>query len=273
MSHLSNFHHRIYGPPEGRKWVFLHGLMGFYNNWHKIITYLEKTECCLTYDQRGHGRSMKPEHGYTPEDYADDLLKIIDELHWEKIILVGHSMGGRNALSFASQHSDRLTKLVIEDIAPSDKNPEGWRYFERLLGSVPTPFKSRTEAREFFQGPFKEINKNDKSVNMLSAYLYANVEEKPDGRVSWRFSPEGVIESAKVARTADRWDLVPKIKVPTLWVRGENSGTLDREDFEKVLSINPLIQGVEIKDAGHWVHADQPLAFVEAIKQFVGGFS
>lgn len=273
LSYLNQFNYQIYGPPQGRKWVFLHGLMGFHNNWRKIISYLEDTECCLTYDQRGHGRSMKPEEGYSPEDYADDLLKIIDELGWDKIILVGHSMGGRNALSFASRYGDRLEKLVIEDIAPSDRNPESWRYFERLLAAVPTPFANRAQARDFFQNKFKEVMNKEPAVDMLSAYLYANIADKEDGTVSWRFSPEAILESARQARSQDRWQQVSKITVPTLWIRGENSGTLKHEDWQKVLEMNSVIQGVEIPKAGHWVHADQPLAFVAAIKQFVGGFA
>jgi esterase len=267
---LSDFHYQIYGPEGGRKIVFLHGLMGFLNNWRKIIHYFEEKDQSLSFDQRGHGRSMKPDSGYAPEDYAEDLKQILDELGWDKIILVGHSMGGRNALAFSAKYPDRVEKLVIEDIAPSDADPEGWRYYEHLLGKVPTPFKSRSEAREFFQDEFKKRIASYDHPDMLAAFLYANMEDKTDGTVNWRFSREAIIESARAARTEDRWQQVKKIKAPTLWIRGETSKAMSREDLQKILSMNPLIQGVEIPKAGHWVHADQPLAFVEALKNFVG---
>lgn len=118
MGHLQQFHYKITGPPSGRPWVFLHGLMGYLHNWASVIRSLDATEKCLTYDQRGHGQSFKPAQGYAAKDYAEDLKLIIDELGFKKIILVGHSMGGRNALHFASAYPERIEKLVIEDIGP-----------------------------------------------------------------------------------------------------------------------------------------------------------
>lgn len=271
MLGLKDFNHQIYGPANGKKWVFLHGLMGFLNNWRRIITELEATECCLAYDQRGHGRSIKPDEGYQPDDYANDLKVILDELGWEKVILVGHSMGGRNALNFASRFPEYLNKLIIEDIAPSG-DPDGWKYYERLLKAVPTPFKNRAEARGFFQNEFKAKVQTRESVDVISAYFYANMEDQGDGTISWRFSPQAVIASAQQARAQDRWQELKRIQAPCLWIRGENSRELSREDWEKILLANTLIQGVEIPKAGHWVHSDQASAFVEAIKGFVGGF-
>lgn len=271
MPTLSDFNYKIYGPSQGRKWVFLHGLMGFLNNWRTIITHLEATECCLTFDQRGHGRSFKPESGFDPEDYANDLKLILDELGWDQVVLVGHSMGGKNALNFGSRFPERLLKLVIEDISPASE-VDGWKYYADLLGIVPVPFKSRTEAREFFQGEFKAKVKSRNSIDVISAYLYANMVDQPDGQVSWRFSPEAIISSAKMARATDHWDEVKALQTPTLWVRGADSKELNREDYEKILSMNRVISGVEVAGAGHWVHSEQALSFVTEIRHFVGGF-
>src|SRR5690606_32763910 len=107
----------------------------------------------LTYDQRGHGRSFKPESGYSPEDYANDLEKILNELGWERIHLVGHSMGGRNALSFASRFPQRVISLVIEDISP-ESNPGDVARYEKLLNRVPTPFQSKKDAKDFLLNDF-----------------------------------------------------------------------------------------------------------------------
>jgi pimeloyl-ACP methyl ester carboxylesterase len=254
---LDQFHHQIYGPETGRPWVFLHGLMGFLNNWRKIISGLESTERCLSYDQRGHGRSMKPATGYSPEDYANDLKIILDELAWPKVILVGHSMGGRNALNFAHRFPERVEKLVIEDIGPesSDGNLE---YYQILLGLVPAPFKDRASARAFFSGEFLARARTRDNPKMLAEYFYANMEEKSDGTVSWRFSPEAVLESVHQGQLRDRWDEVRSLKVETLLVKGENSRELGLEIYEKMLESNKLIHGVIIPKAGHWVHADQP---------------
>lgn len=271
MSYLDLFHHQLVGPENGRRWVFLHGLMGYAANWQKITSALKSTERILTYDQRGHGRSLKPESGYGPENYSDDLLKIVDELGWESFILVGHSMGGRNVLNFASQHPERVSKLVVEDIGP-EASADALPYYEKLLGMIPTPFASREAARLFFQGEFLEKAKTRDNVEMLGKFFYSNLEDKPDGTTDWRFSKQGIFDSVTEGRALDRWNEVESLKVPTLWIRGDHSRELSRENYEKILASNALITGVEIPNAGHWVHADQPALFTEALKQFVGGF-
>ncbi|MNJ92820.1 Non-heme chloroperoxidase [compost metagenome] len=271
MSYLTNFNYKIFGPEGGRKWVFLHGLMGYGQNWRKIVSALEETEQCLVYDQRGHGKSFQPAEGYGPEDYADDLKMIVDELGWDQFILVGHSMGGRNVLNFASRFPEMLTHLVIEDIGP-ETAPNAHEYYEYLLNLVPTPFPSRAAAKDFFNGEFQRTAKTREKVEVMAGYFYANMEEKPDGTVDWRFSKHGIIESVKSGRNRDRWDEIKGLTVPTLLVRGENSNELSRENYLKMLASNPMIKGVEIPGAGHWVHSDQSQAFIDVLKTFVGGF-
>lgn len=266
---LSRFHHQFYGPESGRKWVFLHGLMGFLNNWRTIISGLEATERCLAYDQRGHGRSHQPPTGYAPEDYADDLKAIIDELGWEKIVLVGHSMGGRAGLNFCVRFPERVERFVLEDIGP-DANPENGEYYRRLLGSVPTPFPDRAAARDFFKNDFKNVARTRDRAEMIGAFFYANMTEREDGTMNWRFSPEAVFQSVEAGLVRDRWDEVHALRVPTLLVRGEESRELKAETFEKMLAANQLIQGVTIPQAGHWVHAEQSQAFLAEIRRFSG---
>ncbi|HEX4924826.1 MAG TPA: alpha/beta hydrolase, partial [Bdellovibrionales bacterium] len=142
MGYLEHFHHKISGPDGAPKLVFLHGLLGYWANWRGIMSAFEADYQILAYDQRGHGRSMKPDGGYEPEDYAQDLQTILDELGWQKINLVGHSLGGRNAACFAAKNPGRVSKLVIEDIGP-EGSTSGLEYFQNLFGKVPTPFPDK----------------------------------------------------------------------------------------------------------------------------------
>lgn len=271
MSYLDLYNYQLTGPENGRRWVFVHGLMGYGANWRKIISGLESTERVLAYDQRGHGRSQKPVTGYTPEDYADDILKITEELGWDKFILVGHSMGGRNVLNFASRYPEKLIKLVVEDIGP-EADPTAVGYYEKLLGMVPTPFANREAARDFFQGEFLEKAKTRDKPQVLAQFLYANIEDKADGSSDWRFSKQGILSTVVDGRAQERWHEVESLKVPTLWVRGAQSRELTRESYERILSASPMITGVEIPNAGHWVHSEQPALFLQALKDFAGGF-
>lgn len=260
MDILKQFHYQLYGQNTSPKLVFLHGLMGFGANWRKIVSGLEDQFQILTLDQRGHGRSIKPETGYAPENYADDLLEILNELGWDRIHLVGHSMGGRNAVNFASRFPQRVISLVIEDISPESK-PEDVERYEKLLGRVPTPFQNKKEAKEFLL--------NDFGDPVLGNYFYSNLVENEQGLVDWRFSKNGILESVRLGRKINRWDEWTSLKMPTLLVRGENSQDLPQEIYEKMLRENGNVEGIIIKDAGHWVHFDQAEQFLKVIKGFL----
>lgn len=266
---LGKFNAQLYGPEEGRRWVFLHGLMGFLNNWRKIIAGLESTERCLAYDQRGHGRSFKPETGYRSEDYADDLKAILDDLGWDRIVLVGHSMGARNGLNFCARFPERVEKFILEDIGPDGRsdNPD---YYRDLLGSVPAPFPDRAAAKAFFHGEFQKRVKTRDSADVLAAFFYANMEDREDGTVSWRFSPSAVLQSVADGLSRDRWPELRSLQVPTLLIKGEKSRELSLESYEKMLDCNHLIQGVIIPQAGHWVHSEQPQRFLAEVRRFTG---
>lgn len=267
MSYLSQFNYQLLGPEESPKWVFLHGLMGYGANWRKVTSGLESKARILVYDQRGHGRSWQPLTGYSPEDYADDLFLILQELGWDQVILVGHSMGGRNALNFASRFPEKIQKLIIEDIGP-EANLNPVNKYTQLIEMIPTPFASKLAAKEYFMNEFVTQAKGWNKAQMLGQYLYSNIIEKEDGRADWRFYKPGIILSVQQGHERDYWDQVKALSVPTLLVRGAESQDLRRETYHKMLESNPQIQGVEIPNAGHWVHSDQPELFLQSLKTF-----
>lgn len=272
MRYLDQFYYNLSGPENGSKWVFLHGLMGYANNWRTIIRAFESNARCLAYDQRGHGKSIKPQSGYAPEDYAHDLLLILDDLQWDKITLVGHSMGGRNAIHFAFKYPERVNKLVIEDIGP-EGDPYALRYYQALFDLIPTPFSDRRTAKDFLMTEFVKKAHTRDNAQMIAEYFYANMTELENEWgaivVDWRFSKEAILESVAQGRAQDRWHEVQSLQVPTLLIRGELSKELSTETFQKMLACNEKIQGAEILGAGHWVHYDKSKEFIETIKKFI----
>src|SRR5262249_49515748 len=150
------------------------------NNWLKITPAFQNEFHILTFDQRGHGRSFHPPSGYHPRDYAQDLKHILDELGWNSSALVGHSMGGRNAMEFACHFSQRVKALVIEDIGP-EADFAAFERIERLLSLVPTPFRSRAEAKDFFDNQYPQEIAFYPQPEVVSRFLLANIEQKPDG--------------------------------------------------------------------------------------------
>ena len=266
--HIDNFHYYILGGNAQQRIVFVHGLMAFSANWRKIANLLEDQYQCLIYDQRGHGRSFKPETGYSPVDFAEDLNKITDELGWDKFHLVGHSMGGRVAMVFAHLFPDKVRTLTIEDIGV-EVQPESYKYYEQMLNVVPTPFQTKEAMKSFFEDQFLKLFTPKESPVVLKTFLMANIEEKPEGIWDWKFSKQAIVEIVKEGHVRDRWLELSSFKMPVLLIRGENSHVLYRDEFEKMLQINPQVHGVEIKGAGHWVHYEKYQEFVKELSDFI----
>lgn len=267
MNYLDNFFHQITGNPHGHKLVFLHGVMGSAANWLRVIPAFQSEFHILAFDQRGHGRSFHPASGYHPRDFAGDLLKILDELGWEKVALVGHSMGARNALEFAAHFSQRVKVLVLEDIGP-DANYAAIDRIGRLLSLVPTPFATREDARRFFEHEYPEKIAFYPNPEVVSKFLLTNIEKKPDGSWDWRFAKNAIVQAMREGRNEDRWDAYANLKMPVMVVRGERSDDLPRPVFERMLRDLPSAKGVEIAGAGHWIHFDQTDAFIRVLKEF-----
>lgn len=264
---LKQLHHQITGPEGGPKLVFLHGAMGFAANWRRIAKAFEGVHRILAYDQRGHGRSAQPLSGYAPRDFANDLRDALDELKWDRVTLVGHSMGGRTALEFASLHPTRLQRLVIEDIGPR-MNPRAAGFLIELLNSIPVPFSGKRAAREWFDGEFLRLYANHPKREGLAEFLYANLVEDERKQAIWRFYEPGIKAAIAQGRAQDRWPQFEALEMPTLMVRGELSEDLPKDMYEESLRRNPRVEGVEIAGAGHWVHSDRPEEFIACLRAF-----
>lgn len=276
MNIEDKIHYQVINP-EGKVCVaFIHGLMGFSGNWRKIINLCN--EYCdnqriprfqfLIYDQRGHGRSFKPETGYTPEDYAQDLYELVQHVGWTQFHLVGHSMGGRNAYVFAYRYPQLLRSLVVEDMGPETKSAS-YKYYETLLNHIPTPFVDKEQMKLHFRDVFPKAMPYNEPPEVLSLFLQANLEEKENGTLDWKFSKQGILETVRLGHVKDRWHELASLRMPSLLIRGEKSGVLSDEVYQKVLQVNPNFNGVVVSGSGHWVHFDKAEEFANLIGQHI----
>jgi pimeloyl-ACP methyl ester carboxylesterase len=262
---IARLHHRILGPEPGQTaaapLVLIHGLMGFAANWGKIWPYFQETRPVLVFDQRGHGRSEKPNQGYSPSDYSEDLAQLLREIGWGRAHIVGHSMGGRVALRFASDHPEFSLSLTMED-SGAESNPDRVDWIRGLLGSVPTPFKERETAKKFFEENFR----NDP---MTGSFLHANLETKENGEINWRFHPPGMIETVETGRAMNGMKEFRELDLPTLIVRGSRSKEFPQDEARRMAAVRPNVELVEIEGAGHYVHAEKPAEFCAALDSFI----
>lgn len=260
MKNVSDFHYKITGNPKGKWLIFLHGLLGSGHNWMKITPAFEEEFHILVFDQRGHGKSFKPAHGYAPEDFAGDVEFLMDSLKISKASLIGHSMGGRNAFCFAAENPLRVERLVIEDIGPQKSVDTGRRLVNRVE-SIPVPFGTKRAAKEYLLGEF-----GDPPTGNL---LYNHVIGLSDGGYGWDFSMSFLREVLEKGRESSYWEQLEGLRCPTLVIRGERSSELGREEFEKMLRVQKNLKGVEVSGAGHVVHFDRPREFIKILKDFL----
>jgi len=239
--------------------VLVHGLLGSQRNWGRLVKSLGDIRNILTLDLRGHGESA---HGgpYTIEQCSTDLAAVLEELKIEKIDLLGHSFGGRVALFFAGSHPEKLDKLIIEDTSDTLKE-EAKEDLIKMLDDVQPPFTSKSHAREVLKGTFSD--------QMLVEFLYTNLKEIAARKVDWIFDLAGMKELIQEMVETPLTDHLKKIHAPTLLVRGENSTHLSSEDFKNMGKALSNSQSTEIKNAGHWIHAENFKDFIGALEGFL----
>jgi esterase len=260
-----DIYHRIHGPsilpPYTYPVVLLHGLMGFSANWGKIWPELHNRRPVLVLDQRGHGKSPKPKTGYSPTDYARDLLGLLDLLGWKKAHIVGHSMGGRVALRFCSLFPERSVSLTMED-SGTDARPERVSWIQDLLANIPTPFSTREEAKKFFAENFRDDP-------MTGGFLHMNLEPKENGLLDWRFHAPAMIETVETGRATDASREFANLQLPTLIVRGGNSKELPAPEARHMAESRKLTSLVTVEGTGHFVHAEKATEFNKALAVFL----
>jgi pimeloyl-ACP methyl ester carboxylesterase len=245
---------------EGRTpLLLLHGFSGHAHAWDTLSIALQPHYRVIAMDQRGHGDS-DPSDEYGADATASDVLAVLDQLKLDKIVLIGLSMGGRNAMRFAGLHPERLTKLVILDIGPEvsrraaaapagPPEPDTWNSIEQA-------------ARHLYRGnPYPGIH----YYRWVAA---TSLRQRDDGSLVWAWHPS--IKQPRSQAEIDWWDVLRSIKVPTLVLRGEESPVLDRDVAEKMAKELPNGRFVEIPQAVHTLHEDNPEAVLAALSEFLG---
>lgn len=269
MSILEDLFIREYGraKDEADTLVFIHGLLGWGLNWGPIIKHFEQEYHVLTYDQRGHGRSFHPE-SYKTEDFASDLVKLMDAKDIPRAHIVGHSMGARTAQCFAARNPGRTLSLVLEDMGPSPE-PESTKDTEIMIKKVPVPFASKETMEQYFESEFYSKNSSgEKQKSVMAQFLKANLQRQTSGEFDWRFSLKGVLQTLEEG-LIPRWSEYKLLEVPTLVLRGEDSKHLTPQTYDLMMQSLQGVQGAVISGSGHWIHYQKPEEFSNHVLQFL----
>ena len=259
---MNRLNYKLFGKGE-KTLVFLHGLLGFWRNFYSISQAFKENYSCLLYDQRGHGLSFhKPP--YTVETLSQDLKNLLSLLKFKSVILIGHSLGAYVSLYFSFKNPHLVEKLILADCCPWPKK-ERAEDIVRLLQSLPDSFHNKESAKSFFD---QKAQQKMLSQTMVF-FLMANLEKKSEGPIRFLFDKNGFLNTPQAVRELNYPSFLKSLSFPVLCLRGENSHHFSKSDLEKTIQLNPLIQGIEIPNSGHWLHAQQPKAFLKAVKNFL----
>ena len=249
------------GPPGAPALCFLHGGAAHAHWFDAVLPRFVPDFHIVSLDQRGHGRSgWAVPAAYATEDFASDLLALMGRLGWERMTLVGHSMGGHNAMAFAAWHPQRVCGLVIVDSRPAiprerlDHMHARGRRGPRLHST-----------RESAVASFRLLPRETVADPRLLAHLASEGMVQRDGGWCYRFDPASNADRAPV----DCWSLLPRVTAASLIVSGELSPVLPREMAARLQAAIPAARHVEIPGAYHHLVLDKPELFSAALADFL----
>ncbi len=241
----------------GQPMIILHGLFGSSDNWLTISKeFATKYEVFLV-DQRNHGHSPH-DAVHTYEAMALDLKKFIESNNIENPIIVGHSMGGKTAMKFAQLFGHNIHKLIIVDISPKYYVPHHNKEITALESINLSELKSRQQADDLMLQYINDIG--------VRQFLLKNLYRTTEGIFQWRMNLPVLVKSLEnIMASADKF----VSDVETLFIKGQKSDYILDEDTEIISRIFPKFKIKTIQNAGHWVQAEQPVLFVEAVNEFL----
>ncbi|NDV15546.1 alpha/beta fold hydrolase [Muricauda sp. TY007] len=250
-------HSKILG--EGQPFIILHGFLGMSDNWKTLGSkYAENGFEVHLIDQRNHGKSFHSEE-FNYDLLSDDVINYMDYHNLESAYVMGHSMGGKTAMQLATSHPDRVTKLIVADIAPKYYPPHHDFIFNGLSHLDFNQISDRREADE-------ELSKHIK-VKGIRQFLLKNLYWVEKEKLGFRFNFDVLKE--RMEEIGENITSNAIYDGPTLFLRGDRSEYIQPHDFAEIKRHFPNAQIETIDKAGHWLHAENPKQFYEKSFKFL----
>ena len=241
------------GPPV----VVLHGLFGSSANWRSVARALATHHRVLCIDLRNHGHSPWADS----MDYlemAEDVRTLIARQGLSRPTVVGHSMGGKTAMALALTSPVSVGNLVVVDIAPVAYADRFTPYVEAMRSIDAAATASRTEAQQRLAERLPDP--------ATAPFLLQNLVSRND-HFDWRLNLAAIGISVPVLSAFPTTLLGRRFSGPTSLIYGAASDYVAAADLEGFADLFPEFEAHAIEDAGHWVHAEKPDAFLIALRQ------
>lgn len=247
---------------EGPPVVLLHGLFGAASNWGRVQRMLAPEHSVLAMDARNHGASAH-DPAFDYPTMAADVLDTLDAQGVFAAAVLGHSMGGKTAMTIALQAPQRVTRLVVADIAPVSY-PVHFRALVGAMLAIPLRLGlTRAEANALL-APV-EPDPGVRSFVLQNLRFGATPEQPPRWRNGLAEIAAGLPAIAQGVMGRTTGETYPG---PVLVLRGERSGYVQPEHRPAFRTLFPDAHFATLRNAGHWLHADAPEAFNTTVAAF-----
>lgn len=234
--------------------ILIHGLFGNLDNLGVLARDLQKHHDTLQIDLRNHGLSPRaPEMNYPA--MAQDVRELLDELGLERVILIGHSMGGKVSMALTGVLVGRIERIVAIDIAPVDYQV---RRHDNVFAAIHAVNDSGVTQRSNAAEIMRDYLPGEEGVIQFLLKSFQQGE--------WRFNVPVLWDQYE---HLVGWQDVPAWPGPILFIRGSESPYLDDRYRDTLLRQFPAAKAYVVSGASHWVHAEKPEAVLRAIHRFL----
>jgi pimeloyl-ACP methyl ester carboxylesterase len=255
---MLELNYKQYGD-QGKDIIILHGLFGSLDNWQTIAKSMSEKFKVWTIDQRNHGRS--PHTGdISYRLMADDVLQFMEEHQIRKASIIGHSMGGKVAMTFALLYPERVDKLIVADIGPVVYQGDHLPLFEAMLQLPLDQIAERSEADDFLTKTITSF--------AVRQFLLKNLGRDNNG-FFWK--PNLPLLYEQYAHLMGFDSMGKQFTGPVYFLKGSKSAYINPAHLDYYKSIFPQAEIKVIEDVGHWLHAEQPERFLEVVKEILVG--
>lgn len=253
-------HSKIFGEEKSSTPLLVfHGLFGMLDNWGSFGKELGEFLPVHLLDLRNHGRSFHSE-SMTHDDLADDIARYMEHHGIEKAHVLGHSLGGKAVMQFAVKYPEKVEKLIVVDMTPKAYPP----HHQGIIKGLESVDFNTVGSRSDVEAVLSQYIPEKSTIQFLAKSLYWNDEKK----LNWRFNLKTLSEKYnEFVSNAIKFGV---FEGDTLFISGEKSNYILPQDEYIIKQQFPKATIVVVKNAGHWVQADNPVDFTNVVKQFLG---
>ncbi len=246
---------------SGQALIILHGLFGSSKNWHSLAGVFSRHFRVFTLDLRNHGQSFHDDE-MNYQVMAEDVYRLLAHLTIDSCSVIGHSMGGKTAMLLASEYPELISRLIVADIAPVTYSHVYHHLIDPIMALQLDQIENRSAADKSLQRDIPDVG--------LRNFLLQNLEKK-DGQWRWKVNWLAIKRHLRHLTEFTSLSIDWKVSTPTQFIRGEHSDYIgDAEEIEIARHFDSATIRT-IKDAGHWLHAEQPERFSRLAFDFLLG--